>query len=203
MNIIPLICLALANVTMESPDGSMYAVIEYYPGTVLWTEHFTLYTRTGDRIYRINDHPAHTYFICNTGNLYAMNERDLWFFDRNGKEIWHRSLHAVNTSGFSADNTVFFLSEKSGIRVYDNDGNVEHDLPPGRLFSSVNKGDLIAVVSSDTAYYYEHGELVHTIPLSSPYVWQIAFSDDHTTIEIEYVDHLEIIDCATGTRRIP
>lgn len=201
MTLIPLLSLILTGVTVESPDGAFFAEVEYYPGTDLMAKHFTLYAKAGDWIYSISDHQAHTFYISNCGNVYAMNEHNLWFFDVYGVEQWHHSLDGVNTSGFSSGGTVFYVSDKSGIYVYDDCGNVLYKLLPGRLFKAANNGDVIAVTAIDTLYYYEHGSVKHRVHLVDPYVWGLAFSNDGAYILVEYKDRVEEIECITGAWR--
>jgi hypothetical protein len=189
--------------TIGSPDGMFTAEIEYYPGTELFTKQFALYTRDGERVYDLYDHPAHTYYVCNNGNVFAMNEHELWCFNASGEVLWQRPIDGANGSGFSSEGEIFYLSEKGGVYVYDCAGKIRHELPPARLFTSSDGGERIAVVAADTAYYYEHGILLHRTQLSSVYAWGVSFSDDHEDVVIEFKDHLEVIDHESGKRRSP
>jgi hypothetical protein len=203
MNIIMFTIVIVTSITVGSPHNVFTGKIVYYPGTELRTQQFTLYTEAGERVYDLYDHPAHTYYICDNGSVFAMNEHELWYINVRGEVLWQRSIEGVNRTGFSSEGAIFYVSEKTAVCVYDCSGAMRYELPPARLFTSCDGGERIVMIAADTAYCYEHGVLQYAIALPSCYAWDISLSDDQEDMVIEFKDHLEIIDLDTGKRRSP
>ncbi len=189
-----IICVSLS---IHSDNGSFCAVVQYSGGSELTTETFELYDRGGDIIYAKKDVPMNTFFISNTGSVFALNEHRLCFYRRDGSETILRELVYANGFGFSPDNSLFFASDREGVFAYSHEGILIHEYRPGRLFASGGKGESVAIVSTDTLLVYYEGVLVDTEIVSPPYARDIYFSRDGESIMVELQDNIEIYDTRT------
>jgi hypothetical protein len=185
------------SVNVHSDNGLFRASINYSGGAELITESFALYNRYGDIIYTKRDVPVNTFFISNTGSVFALNEHRLYFYQRDGSEMMLRELVYPNGFGFSPDNSQFFASDRDGVFAYSHEGVLVHTYRPGRLFASTGNGECVAVISADTLFVYEYGRLRDTEYLSSPYAREVCFSWDANYIVVQIHGGTEIYDRRT------
>lgn len=185
--------------SIHADNGSFHAAVRYSGGSELITETFELYDRGGDIMYAKRDIPLNTFFICNTGSVFALNEHRLCFYLPDGSETMLRDLVYPNGFGFSPENSLFFASDREGLFVYSLEGVLIHTYRPGRLFATTERGECVAVVSADTLFVYENGRLADTEPLVSPYVWDVRFSDEAKRVIVQFEDVIEAYDRPTRT----
>jgi hypothetical protein len=186
------------SVNIHSDNGSFRAVIQYCGGAEYITESFVLHDRFGDALYTKRNVELHTFFICNTGGVFALNEKLLCFYYPDGREISLKELLYPNGFGFSPDNSLFFASDRDGLYAYSQDGILVSVYRPGRLFASTERGDYVAVISADTLFVYDNGTLRDTEFLPSPYAHDLLFSADEKNILVRFPGTDCIYD--TGTR---
>lgn len=195
--VINVLGLILFTLTIKSANGMYIGDVTYTGGTNLLTASFKLYNQHGELIYQIIHPEAITFFISNTGEVFATNEQLLYLYKLNGTIAQLRSLHYPNGFGFSPDNTLFFASDLDGIYAYSMQGRVVYQFPPGRLFTSTAQGRKMAIISNDTLSYYQQGELKFQKILNNPFVRKIYFSDDEKMLHLELPDsteHIKISD---------
>ncbi|MDH4209867.1 MAG: hypothetical protein OEV79_00240 [candidate division WOR-3 bacterium] len=197
MNVLIITLLVFFSTSVESDNGLFRASVQYGGGAELITESFALYDRYGDVMYTKRDIPVNTFFINNTGSVFALNEHCLYLYQRDGSEIMLRELVYPNGFSFSPDNSLFFASDRDGLYAYSHDGDLVHVYHPGRLFASTGHGDCVAVISADTLFVYENGTLRDTEFLSSPYAHGMFFSADEKQIWVQYRNGNEIYDTRT------
>lgn len=188
------------SVEVHSDNGLFRASINYAGGAELITESFALHDQHGDIIYTKRDVPVNTFFISNTGCVFALNEHRLYFYQRDGGGMLLKELAFPNGFGFSPDNTIFFSSDRDGIFAYSHDGVLVHTYRPGRMFASTANGELVVVISADTLFAYENGYLSGTEFLSSPYAHEVHFSDDAKSIVVQIQGGTETYDIENYTR---
>jgi hypothetical protein len=190
--------IVLFTSTVSSDNGLFHAIIEYGGGAELSVESFTLYGDSNELLYTKSKPVTHTFYIGNTGVVYALNEKQLHFYNQNGEEILLKDLDCPNAFGFSPDNDLFFASDRNGLFVYSSDGELIYTFTPGRLFASTDKGKMIAVISTDTLFVYEDGKQKLIKQLSTPYIRNIFFSADGKSINVEMPSGIETFDTSTG-----
>mgnify|MGYP005837341487 CR=1 FL=1 len=190
INILSFIMFAL---TIKSANGLYIGDVTYTGGTNLLTASFKLYNQEGHLFYQIIHPDAITFFISNSGEVFATNEKQLYFYTQTGSVAQLRNLQYPNGFGFSPDNTLFFASDRNGIYAYSMQGKIVYQLPPGRLFTSTTQGKRIAIISTDTLFYYQCGEFKFQKILSNPFVRKIYFSSDEKTLHLELPDSTELI----------
>lgn len=191
--VINVLSLIIFSLTIKSANGNYVGDANYTGGTNLLTASFKLYNQKGDLLYQIIHPEAITFFISNTGEVFATNEQGLYLYNLNGNVLQLRSLRYPNGFGFSPDNTLFFASDQDGIYAYSMQGKVVYQFPPGRLYASTAQARKMAIVSTDTLFYYQKGELKFQKVLNNPYVRKIYFSDDEKIIHLELPDSTESI----------
>jgi hypothetical protein len=193
--------LLLFSFNLRSDNGLFHAIIEYGRGVELSAETFTLYGENNVLLYIRNKPAAHTFYIGNTGVVYALNEKQLYFYNHGGEETLLKDLNYPNAFGFSPDNDLFFASDRDGLFAYSSDGKLIYKFTPGRLFASTDKGKMIAVISVDTLFVYEDGSQKFVKQLSTPYTRNISFSGDEKSIIVELPSGTTVFDTETGERR--
>lgn len=181
-----------------SDDGSFRALIQHRGGTELVTESITLCDRAGNVLYAKKDLAAHTFFIGNSGSVFAVSAERLDLYHPDGREVTLKELVYPNGFGFSPDNALFFASDREGIFTYSDRGVLAGTYCPGRLFASTARGGCVAVVSADTLYVYEKSALGDVELLASPYAWDVFFTgDDGEHIVVQYENLTQIYDRRT------
>ncbi len=199
--IVALLFLTSTAQAMSSSDNGLYhASITYGGGTEFFVETFALSNQNGEIMYTKENPDAHTFYISDSGVVFALNEKRLYLYDQNGDEVLLKNLNYPNGFGFSPDNFLFFVSDKDGVFAYTDDGELIYRFNPGRLFSSTIKGKMVAVISTDTLFVYENGVQKFTRKLSTPYTRSLSFSDDEKSIMVEIPSGIEIFDSQTGER---
>ncbi|MEO0205487.1 MAG: hypothetical protein ABIL22_02295, partial [candidate division WOR-3 bacterium] len=159
----------------------------------LITASFKLYDQEGNMLYHIINPDAFTFFISNSGQVFATNEQMLYLYELNGNIIPLKKLIYPNGFDFSPDNTLFFASDRDGIFAYSMTGTIVYEFTPGRLFASTEQAKKMGIVSTDTLFYYEEGKLRFHKLLISPFVRKIYFSQDKDIIHIELPDTTQLI----------
>ena len=186
MNVLISSLLFLLSLDLYSDNRMFHGVVRYAGGADLFTKTFVLYDQYGDIIYEKGDIPLHTFFISNTGSVFALNEYHLYLYQRDGSEMMLRELVYPNGFGFSPDGSLFFASDREGIFAYSHDGMLSSVYRPGRLFASTERGSWVAVISADTLFVYEHGNLRDTVFLPSPYARDVSFPTDEEHIQVRF-----------------
>lgn len=180
--------LILFTLTIKSANGMYIGDITYTGGTNLITTSFKLFNHQGNFMYQIIHPDAITFFISNSGEVFATNEQSVYLYNPDGTVMHLRNLHYPNGFGFSPDNRLFFTSDRDGIIAYSMQGKTIYQFPPGRIYASTANGKGMAIVSTDTLFYYQKGELKFQKVLSTPFIHKIYFSDDEKTIRLELPD---------------
>jgi len=116
MTVITAGVILLFSSTICSDNGLFHAVVEYGGGTELCVETFTLYGDNHELLYTKNKPVTHTFFIDNTGAVYALNEKQLYLYNHIGEEILLKDLDCANAFGFSPDSELFFASDREQVR---------------------------------------------------------------------------------------
>ncbi len=191
--VINVLSFLIFTLTIKSANGIYVGDANYTGGTNLLTASFKLYNQKGELLYQIIHPEAITFFISNTGEVFATNEQGLYLYNLNGTVLQLRSLRYPNGFGFSPDNTLFFASDQDGIYAYSMQGKVVYQFPPGRLYASTAQARKMAIVSNDTLFYYQKGEIKFQKIISNPYVRKIYFSDDEKILHLELPDSTESI----------
>jgi len=184
---------------VHSDNGMFHASVDYFGGTELITGSFVLHDQYGDVLYTKTDLVVSTFFICNKGTVFAMNERLLYFYYPDGREKVLKELVYPNGSGFSPDNSLFFVSDRDGIFAYSQEGVLTNTYHPGRLFACSGDGQSFAVISADTLFVYCHGDLMDTENLSSPYARVVYFSAGAESVVVGLRGDIEVYDMSAGT----
>lgn len=185
---------------VESDNRSFWATVKYGGQLEFCAESFTLYERSGKILYTKKNPPANTFFISNSGAVFAINEHHLYLFDKNGKEKLLKDLNYPNGFEFSTDNSLFFASDKDGVFAFSNNGELFYKFNPGRLFSSTARGEKIGIVSTDTLFLYGNGQFKSFKILLTPYVRDIYFSTDEKIIIVAEPSLIECFDFETGKK---
>lgn len=199
MNTLVISLITLISVTVNSDNRLYHASVRYQGGSELRTEAFTLFDQYHEVIYTKNDLDVNTFFISNTGYVFALNEHYLYLYHPDGSEMLLRELAYPNGFGFSRDNSLFFASDKQGVFTYSSDGELRYAFEPGRLYASADNGTLVAIISTDTLLIYENGVLKDIEPLPSPYTRDIRFLDDENSIVVDMPGNSEIYDVQSST----
>jgi len=195
-----LFLMSIAQATSSSDNGLYHASIAYGGGVDFLTESFALYNQDGEIMYTKENPDARTFYISDSGVVFALSDKHLYLYDQNGDEVTLKNLYYPNGFGFSPDNFLFFASDKDGIFAYSNDGELIYHFNPGRLFSSTVRGKMVAIISTDTLFVYENGIQKFTRKLSTPYTRRLLFSDNEKSIMVEIPSGIEIFDSQTGER---
>jgi hypothetical protein len=177
--------LIIFTLTISSANGAYVGEVVYTGGTELVSASFKLYDQNGNMLYHIINPEAITFFVCNSGGVFATNEQNLYYYKTNGEIINLRKLNYPNGFGFSPDNSIFFASDRDGLYAYSSSGNLVYQFRHGRLFTSTNFAKKVAIVSNDTIFYYEDGELKFQKIISSPFVRKVEFSQDENSLKID------------------
>ncbi|MGQ9464310.1 MAG: hypothetical protein ACUVQ4_01200 [bacterium] len=191
--VINILSLIIFTLTIKSANGAYIGDVTYTGGTDLLTASFKLYNQEGHLLYQIIHPDAITFFISNSGEVFATNEQHLYLYTQNGTVAQLRNLQYPNGFGFSPDNTLFFASDRNGIYAYSMQGKIVYQFSPGRIFASTTQGKRMAIISTDTLFYYQHGELKFQKIISSPFVRKIYFSPDEKTLHLELPDSTILI----------
>jgi len=187
------VCLIFSPRTdVYSNNRMFHGAVRYSGGAELCTESFVLYDKYGDILYEKRDIPLHTFFINDTGSVFALNEHHLYLYQQDGSEMMLSELMYPNGFGFSPDGSLFFVSDRDGLYAYSHNGNLVNIYHRGRLFASTECGSRVAVISADTLFVYEYGTLRDTEFLPSPYVHDVSFSTDEDHIHVRFLDGYEI-----------
>ena len=183
---------------IRSENGLFNASVEYRGGADFITAAFVLYDRSGTVLYSKSEVAVNTFFICNTGNVFALSEHRLCLYQLDGSETLLRQLVYPNGFGFSRDHSLFFASDREGVFVYSCLGALVHRYRPGRLCASTGNGESVAVISADTLFSYHNGSLIDTEMLPSPYARDVCFSVDAESVRVEFPEGVEVYDARTN-----
>lgn len=190
----------LFSVDFNSDNGVFSASADYIGSSHLFVQTFTLYKNT-EVLYTKQAVEAHTFFLSDIGTVFACSDRCLYFYDPRGEDKLLQNFAFPNGFGFSADNHVFFASDRDRLCVYSNEGELINELKPCRLFAGIDQGKFIATVSTDTLFIYKDGieNTVHKLP--TPYARSLCFSEDGNCIEVELPNTIEVIEFRTNKRQ--
>jgi hypothetical protein len=198
-NLIFLVTL-IALKTLSSSNGQFTGIVDYTGGHDLRAKSFILYHQ-GVLLYTIEDPAAITYFASDSGTVFACNEQRLYFFDISGDSRVLAELNYPNGFALTADNSLFFASDKNGLHVFSARGDPVATLLPCRLFAFNDLNSLVASISSDTLYVQDTrtGDLLSRATLKTPFARAISFIDDRT-VSIEEPSVSEQFNCLAGAR---
>ena len=194
---IPILFFLLAQ-TVNSSQGLFFGIINFDRTSELAAETFTLYNRNHEIIYKKIAPQANTFFITDFGTVFALNEKNLFFYKQNGDEIFLKELNCPNGFCFSSDQALFFASDRDGIFAYANDGKLMYQLRGGRLFASNENGRQIATISNDTLFFHEDGVIKFSRILATPYARNLEFSGDKKSLIIKEPNGTETLDLVNG-----
>jgi hypothetical protein len=185
--------------TVSSSNGQFTGMVDYTGAHELKALSFTLY-HNGKALYTLDNPAAITYFISDSGTVFACNEQRLYFQDISGASRALADLEYPNGFAFAHDNSLFFASDKNGLHVFAARGDRVATLLPCRLFAVNDHNSLVASISSDTLYVLDlrTGGLLNHMILKTPFARAISFFNDHT-VSIEEPLMVERLDCFTGT----
>ncbi|MEO0136504.1 MAG: hypothetical protein ABIL39_06505 [candidate division WOR-3 bacterium] len=172
------VCILIFNITINSANGAFTGEVTYSGTTELATASFKLYDHEGNMLYHIVNPEAITFFISNTGEVFATNEQSLYLYKLTGEIKILKKLNYPNGFGFSPDNKIFFASDRNGLYAYSMSGGLLYHFNPGRLFASTDSAHRVVVVSNDTLFLYEKGKLKTQTLLPNPYVRKIQFINE-------------------------
>ncbi len=195
--IIKILSLIIFALSIKSNNGEFLGEVNYTGGTELVTSSFSLYTQNGELLYSLYKPSAITFFISNSGIVFATNEKEIFHYDLSGNIKKIKDLEYPNGFGFSPDNTLFFASDRKGIYAFSITGESIHQYNPGRLFVSTDRGEKFCVVSNDTLFFYENTELKFIKTLPTPYIHSINFTENDNGITVKMPHGTEIIDITT------
>lgn len=192
----------LVSYTMSADNGIYRCSIVYAMGAHFSVESFSLY-QNDELVYTKEQPGVSTFFLCNTGNVFALNENRLYLYTQNGGETLLKNLHYPNGFGFSPDGMLFFCSDIDGIYAYSDRGQLVHTFKPGRLFASTERGKKVAVISRDSLFLYEDRVQKFWRQLRTPYARAVFFSQDRSTIVVEEGLENEVFDSNSGEKAYP
>jgi hypothetical protein len=184
----------VASMTITSSNGEFSAAVTYGGDAEPAVQSFILYNEASEIIYRKQMLRVHTFFINDLGCVFALNEKELYLYAQDGEEVFLQELIYPNGFKFSADNSLFFASDKQGIFAYSSTGQLIGKFRPGRLLADADGGKRVAIISTDTLFLYDNGKLKGTKILCTPYARKIGFSDDSRSIIIEVPGGVEVLD---------
>jgi hypothetical protein len=193
-----ILSLIILSWTFHSDNGQYTGEAIYTGGTELTTVSFTLCDR-GVKLYSLSKPDAITFFISNSGSVFAASEHELFCYDVTGKILFRKRLEYPNGFGFSPDNSVFFASDRDALTAYAANGNIVYSLAPCRLFASTEDASKIAALTNDTLLVYENGRLTSTRILETPYARSLYF-EDRGTIKVDHPGFTETITIKDDAR---
>jgi hypothetical protein len=188
----------LFSINLSSDNGEFSSQVDYTGGTNCVVQQMTIY-RDGMSLYTIESPEAHTFYISDTGTVFALSDQQLYFYDRQGNVKTLQDLTFPNGFGFSTDNYDFFASDRNALNVYSRTGELVYELKPCRLFIGFERGRFVATVSNDTLFFYEDGIEVATRRLSTPYIRRLDISEDKRCVIVEMPNALEAIEFPAET----
>ena len=125
--------LYLFSIEISSDNDVFSAQIDYTGGTNCFARHFTMYKH--DLIsYTKEELQAHTFYISDTGTVFALSDRQLYFYDQQGNVKTLKDLIYPNGFGFSTDKHHFFASDRNALNIYSRTGELVYELKPCRFF---------------------------------------------------------------------
>jgi len=184
--------------TLKSSNGQFTGAVDYTGGHDLVTKSFTLY-QGGTLLYKMANPKAITFFISNSGTVFACNEKFLYVYDPTGRVSLIKELNYPNGFAFSPDNSLFFASDINGLFAFANAGELVYEVNPCRLFSSTSDGDEIVTISMDTLYVYEKGILKYQRLLKTLYTRTISIMNEES-IKVEEPSVIELFNLNTGEK---
>ncbi len=188
----------LFSIDLSSENGVFSAQIDHSGNTNCFTRHFTMYKH--DLIsYTKEELQAHTFYISDTGTVFALSDLQLYFYDQQGNVKTLKDLIYPNGFGFSTDKHHFFASDRNALNIYSRTGELVYELKPCRLFIGFEQCRFIATVSNDTLFFYEDGIEIAIRCLSTPYIRRLDISVDKRCVIVEMSNTFETIEFPTET----
>lgn len=158
--------------------------VNYTGDTRFFVQNLTLYKHDMP-VYAMENIAAHTFYISNSGTVFALSDHQVFFYDQQGNVETLQDLIFPNGCGFSENNQNFFVSDRNNLCVYSSSGDLVYELRPCRLFVDFQNGQFIATVSSDTLILYKDGKEAGQRVLSTPYIRSLDISEDQNHLIIE------------------
>jgi len=174
----------LFSIDISSENGVFRAHVDYSGGTECVVQQITM-CRDRKSLYTIKSPEAHTFYISDTGTVFALSDQQLYFYGQQGDVKRLQGLTFPNGFGFSLDNHHFFASDRNALNVYSRTGKLVYELKPCRLFAGFQDGHFIAAVSNDTLFFYKDGIEVATRHLATPYIRALDITDDKKCVIVE------------------
>ncbi len=133
--------------------------------------------------------------ISNNGDVVGIDfdgpisgSAELHFYNSEGIEIGRSSVGFLRDRCFSTDGSLYCVNDgKHGLKVLKLDGKESFNLGTCNWFSISFDGKYIAITKDTEIVIFERGTELVRIPLQSPFVRQIEFSDNGSLLG--YIDN--------------
>lgn len=194
--------------TISSLDGNYKGRIDYGDGNTEFIpiDHFILEDSNGDLVYEKHAFGHTLLDIANTGIVVGIDfdgpvsgRATIHFYDRNGEETQSHEIGFLQDRVFSENGEIYCVNDGiNGLTVFDGNGKKLYAVDRANYIAVSRNGRMIAAASDDGIDIYEDGQLVSTIPLMTPFVREMVFSDDGS--HLLYIDRRNVryLDVRTG-----
>ena len=159
---------------------------------------FILKNKSGETIYEKTQLKHTLIDISNNGEIVGIDydgpisgKAGLHFYNTEGVEIGTNSVGFLLERCFSTKSNVYCINDgNSGLRVFKLNGEELYNLGKCNWFSVSFDGNYIAVTQDTVIILFEQDNQISRIPLSSPFIRQIKFSEDGSLLG--YIDRKSI-----------
>jgi hypothetical protein len=200
LSLMPALVLALAptlvskrpvgtdTLQFRSPGGGYGAKVVYAVGNTEFVpfDRFELRDRAGKMVYTRSG-GQHTVLDISDNGLVVGADFDgpvsgrakLHFYDAQGRERGAADIGFWDRHGFSADGSVYCVQDgKQGLRVFTSEGKELYNAGRCNRFAVSADGRQVALATDEAIRLLKDGVPTASIPISSPFVRQMAFSPD-------------------------
>lgn len=172
----------------RSPGGSYGARVEYSLGNTEFVpiDRFELRDRAGKTVYTRSG-GQHTVLDISDNGLVVGADFDgpvsgrakLHFYDAQGRERGTADVGFWDRHGFSARGSVYcVLGGRQGLRVFTSEGKELYNAGRCNRFAVSADGRRVALATDEAIRLLKDGVPTASIPISSPFIRQMAFSPD-------------------------
>ena len=172
----------------RSPGGDYGARVEYTLGNTEFVpiDRFELRDRAGKMVYTKSG-GQHTVLDISDNGLVVGADFDgpvsgrakLHFYDTQSRERGTADVGFWDRHGFSARGSVYcVLGGKQGLRVFTSEGKELYNAGRGNRFAVSADGRRVALATDEAILLLKDGVRTAGIPISSPFIRQMAFSPD-------------------------
>lgn len=107
----------------------------------------------------------------------------LHFYDSKGVKHNTAEIGFLNQRAYSTDGSIYcVLDGLSGLRIFKADGTPLYNLGKGNKFAVSNNGSYIALAKDEEIVLFLNGHQYGRIPILSPFIRQIKFSQDNNLL---------------------